>query len=546
MKKTSVFYLLLIQIIKKHRLLTGVLLSAIVLSVLLALIPPLLLEKIVNLIANHQEIEWSLAVGYFIILALSCLFEALKESMITVFGQQATYSIRSMMSQKLNRLPASYYTLQAPGIVASYFVNDVNAVESLFSSGALSILADALKLIGILIMIFTKSIGLGILLLIATPFLYGMTRSFQKKILKAQLDHLDAVAKANQQIPEAVSNIRTISMLNQKKYILKRFEGCIDQSFYALQKANFYDAIYSPIIITTNAVMIALVMIAAASNSQLQSFFALSAGAASAMIAYVTQFFEPLESIGMEIQNIQSAASGIERITAFLNEPEQDFNGIKTKEASLYAVELDEVSFRYKKEDKWILNHYSLKIQEGETVILAGRTGAGKSTIIKLIEGLYHPEQGKVLLYGQNPCALSQNDRRKLLGIVEQLFHWIKGTVKDQITLQDSSITLSQVQKALETVGLWDKVEKLEKGVDTLCTDTLFSQGQIQLLSIARAIVLEPKLLLLDEITANLDVQTEQMVLAALNKAIENRTMISVSHRLYGCFKGHRERIVYL
>lgn len=546
MKKKNVFLLLLVQMMKKHTFLCGILLISVLFSVLFALIPPLLLEQIIDALTNYEEIGMGLIMGYFISFALSCLFEALKESMITIFGQQATYSIRLMMGEKCNRLPASYYVLEAPGTISSYFVNDVNAIESLFSSGALSILADALKLIGILMMIFFKSQGLGVLLVLITPFLFWLTRSFQKRMLKAQMNHLEAVAKANQQIPEAISNIRTISMLNQKKYILKRFEGCIDESFYALQKANFYDAIYSPIIITINSVIIALVMVFASSNGQFQTFFALSAGAASAIVSYVTQYFEPLENIGMEIQNIQAATSGIKRISAFLNEPELYFDKNQIEEETVYAVELKDVFFRYQKENKWILSQYSLKIKEGESVVLAGRTGAGKSTIIKLVEGLYEPNQGKVLVYGKNPCILTEKERRQLLGIVEQQFHWIKGTIKDQITLQDDTISQSQVQKALEIVGLWDIVNQFEKGMDTLFTETLFSQGQIQLLSIARAIVLEPKLLLLDEITANMDCQTEQMVLDALNRAIENRTMISVSHRLYQSLKGHHQRIVYL
>lgn len=549
MKKQSIFISLLIQMVKEHRLLVGILFFAIVFSVLFALIPPLLLERIVDALTNKENVKMLLVLAYFINVVLSCLFDVLKESMITIFGQQVTYSVRLMMSEKLNRLPASYYTLHAPGVIASYFVNDANAIESLFSSGALSILADALKLIGILVMIFTRSQGLGFLLLAITPLLYWLTRCFQKKILKAQLTHFNAVAKANQQIPEAINNLRTISMLNQKKYVLKRFESQVDESFYALQKANFYDAIYSPIILTINSIMIALVMVFASMNSQLQAFFALSAGAASALIAYVTQFFEPLESIGMEIQNIQAAASGIKRISSFLNEPElvNELNLCAYKnEKSDYAVEFDDVSFKYKEEERWILNHYSLKVKEGETVVLAGRTGAGKSTIMKLIEGLYMPNQGKVLIYGENPCSLEDKKYRQLLGIVEQQFHWIKGTVKDQITLQDATITEEKVKKALETVGLWDMINQLEEGLNTICTEKLFSQGQVQLLSIARAIVLEPKLLLLDEITANLDVQTEQLVLNALNKATENRTMISVSHRLYESLKGDNERIVYL
>ena len=194
-------------------------------------------------------------------------------------------------------------------------------------------------------------------------------------------------------------------------------------------------------------------------------------------------------------------------------------------------VELKDVTFGYGERN--ILNNLSFRVKEGEQVTLAGRTGAGKSTIFKLLLGLYEPQKGKVWIDGKPASEIPDQEKRKLFGYVEQSFHRVPGTVKEQITLYDSSLTMEDVREAAVVAGLDDTIQNLEKGYDTECSPELFSQGQWQLLSIARAVAGEPRILLLDEITANLDAETEEMVLRALKSASEGRTVISISHRVY-------------
>ena len=182
-------------------------------------------------------------------------------------------------------------------------------------------------------------------------------------------------------------------------------------------------------------------------------------------------------------------------------------------------------------ESQVILNDVSLQIKKGERVTLSGRTGAGKSTIFKLLLGLYEPQKGKVLIWGVPSVDLPDAKKRKVFGYVEQSFHMVPGSVKDQITLYDAKISDTDVKKAAELTGLAKTIEALPDQYDTICTQDLFSQGQWQLLSIARAAAAEPEILLLDEITANLDAETEKMVLNALQRVSKNRTVISISHR---------------
>ena len=521
--------------IRASKALSALLLAAIAGSVLFALLPPLVLEQIVDALAERRQVTVSLAAGYFLLVAASGLLDAAKESLITVFGQKVTHRVRSAMSAKLLRLPAAYYIEKEPGVTASRFVNDVNTVDSLFASGVISMAADVCRLFSILLVIFTRSTGLGLLLLAAAPLLFWMTRVFQKRMLAAQLESRVAVGRTNQQIPETLKNIRTIRVFHREDYMQRRYGDAIEQGYRAQERSNFYDAVYSPIVVTVSALLVGIVMAASAQGGAARSFFGMSAGTAAALIAYVGSFFDPLESIGMEIQNIQSAVAGVRRINEFLREPERE-KGAKAPGSvptGVPAVQLSGVSFSYGKGEREILRDFDLTVQEGESVLLAGRTGAGKSTLVKLILGLYEPEAGQVRVFGTPPAGIPEAEKRRWFGYVEQQFRPVPGTVGDQVSLQDPQVSEEQIRKALVTVGLWDTVQSLPEGINTPCGEGLFSQGQLQLLSIARAIVLEPKLLLLDEITANLDSKTEAQVLVALQAASLHRTVLSISHRLY-------------
>ena len=518
--------------IREHRGLSILLVITIVLSILFSLLPPLVLEEIVDTLTAGNRILLSMAVGYFSIVAVSGLLDAAKESLITAFGQKVTHQIRSAMSEKLNRLPASYFIEREPGVTASRFVNDVNTVDNLFTSGIISMAADLCKLISILIIIFTKSIGLGLLLLVVTPLLFWLTRQFQKRMLKAQMENRVAVGRTNQQIPETLKNMRTVRVLHQEKYMLNRYGDTIEQGYRAQERSNFYDAIYSPIVVSVSSLLIGIVMAASAQSGAVQVFFGMTAGTAAAVIAYVSSFFSPLESIGMEIQNVQSAVAGVQRINEFLREPEPAKNQDQDRAENI-AVQISDLCFRYHDRDREIFQNFNLSVTEGESVILAGRTGAGKSTLVKLIAGLYQPQQGSVRVFGRPPESLSEQEKRRWFGYVEQQFHMVSGTVGDQVSLFDPLVSDAHIRHALDMVGLGEIVGHLPEGIHTPCTESLFSQGQFQLLAIARAVVLDPKILLLDEITANLDAQTEAMVLSALRTASRDRTVISVSHRLY-------------
>lgn len=537
MKNKSVGKVIL-NTIKEKWLLTAGIAITVVGAIVMALFPPLILAKIIDTITSGTMPTFYMVLMYFGFLLVTGLMESARETFLTVFGQKITHSLRSALMYKYSCLTTSGLTSQEPGTVVSRFVGDADTVENLFTSGIISMFADACKIISIVAVIWFKNKGLAIMLLVILPFLFVFTRIIQKNMLAAQIENRRAVGMASGHVPETLHNIRTIHTLGKENYMAQRYDEYICESYTAIEKNNFYDALYSPVILILNAIVVAVVMLFSASDNQsVLTFFGMSAGTAVAVINYISQIFAPVENLGMEIQTIQSAIAGVHRINEFF---ELDEFSVKK---DLYIVEntamaadsdvlvdFNNVTFSYD-DDKNVVENLSFSIKKGEQVTLSGRTGAGKSTIFKLLLGLYDPDNGSVLIAGQKATAIPDSEKRKVYGYVEQTFHMVPGTVKDQITLYDTLITDEDVIEAAKTVGLHDAIMELENGYDTICKPEDFSQGQWQLLSIARAAAAKPELLLLDEITANLDADTEKNVLDALNRVSKNRTVISISHR---------------
>lgn len=537
--------------IRRHLLLAALILLSTAVSVITALIPPVILGRIVDRLSRSQDISLLMILSYFGLILISGVFESGRESLLVIFGQKVTHTLRSALCAKLQKLPADCFVKTQPGVTASRFVGDVDTVEELFTSGIISMFADLCKVISLFVMIFLRSKGLALVLGLVLPLIYVFTRAVQKRMLRAQIDNRAAQGRVTAMVPETIHSIRTIHTLGCEDFMRKRYSSGVLQSYRAVERTNFYDAVYSPVINIISAAVIALIyLLAASGRPSVQAFFGMSVGGAVTIVSWVSQIFAPLDSIGMEIQTIQSAAAGVHRIDEFLAQPERPAKEEAPQAAdarprkpaasaenadttaAMPAILLSHVTFRYA-DGEDVLRDLSLRVDKGERVYLSGRTGAGKSTIFKLILGLYPANEGQVLVNGQDAYRIPDSAHRKIFGYVEQSFRMVPGNIRDQITLFDPAVTQAMVSAAAETVGLDAVIEKLEKGYDTPCREDLFSQGQWQLLSIARAVAADPEILLLDEITANLDAETELTVLHALSRASANRTVLSISHRLY-------------
>lgn len=602
---------MILLVMRKHLLLVMGIAGSVCGAILLSLVPPMILARIIDGLTTQRMAGFAWIVAYFGLLALTGLMESAREGLLIIFGQKMTHTLRSGLMEKLVHLKADDISRQEPGSVVSRFVGDVDTVENLFTSGIVSMFADVCRIVSILVVIWFKNRGLSMILLILLPFLLVFTRYVQKNMLISQLQNRKAVSRASGHVPETLRNIRTIHCLSRESYMERKYDEYLGDSYRAMERTNFYDAVYSPVVLILNAIVVACVMLLSASGSpRVLTLFGMSAGTAVAVMNYISQIFTPVESLGMEIQTIQSAVAGIHRIDEFfsleelpereellereelpekeelpaieeLSEKEElpkreelsgkeellereelpsmeDLSGKEElpkreelpeleelskkewipegnrfpeqrKENGEAFVEFRDVTFGY--DERKILKQLSFQVKQGERVTLMGRTGAGKSTILKLLLGLYEPQEGEVRIQGIAASNIPDGDKRRIFGYVEQSFHMVPGSVKDQITLFDPVITDQAVKNVASLTGLQDTIEALPDGYDTICTPELFSQGQWQLLSIARAAVASPRLLLLDEITANLDAETEKEVLQALKRVSGERTVISISHR---------------
>lgn len=495
-----------------------------------SLVPPLLLGRVVDRLAGGLPLTALAALLYFGALALEGILSGAQESLLVLSGQKMTHALRSEMSRKLMLLPADTLVSQNPGEIAARFSGDVDAVEALFTSGIIRMAADACRILSIMAVIAVKNAGLALILLLVLPLFAVFTRHVQKRTLAAQLDNRRAVAAVSGQVPETLRNIRTIRLLGLEDYMERRYDRRIGESYAAVERTNFYDAIYSPVVLLLNAAVVGAVMLLSASGkAEILTLFGMSVGTSVTVIGCISRIFAPIESLGTEIQTIQSAMAGVKRIDAFLAQPERAVPEERGS-AARGDVVLSHVTFGYG--DKHVLSDFSMAVKQGEQVTLVGRTGAGKSTVFKLLLGLYPPESGSVTVGGRDVSEIADGERRACIGCVEQHFSRVPGTVLDQITLGDARITEEMAKNAARLAGIDTAIASLPEGYDTVCTDGLFSQGERQLLAIARAAAADPAVLLLDEITANLDAQTEARVLEALRRASEGRTVLSVSHRV--------------
>lgn len=527
----------IIKVLKENIKYDILLIIAIAGVVAVSLIPPQILKHIVdnNLVPKTSNGLLQLAVAYLCVLMFVGIFEFTKEALLTILGQKITKSIRLDMMKKLEKINTVFFSSNSSGSVVSRFTNDVEAINSLFTSGIIGMVIDSFKIIGIIVSIWFFSSALGLITLLILPFIYGITRLFQKRMLKAQIENRVLVAKVNNHISESIKNVQMIKSFSKESYMEKNYKNYLLDNYKTVEKVNFYDAIFSPIIQITRSVIIAIIVVLSAKQL---NFLGISLGMVAASIELISNLFDPIENLGMELQNIQQAISGIQRVNEFYSLPEDD---IKNKTLTANEIipdrcdvnlSFNNLSFNYENGSD-ILQNINVRIKPQEKVTFVGRTGVGKTTLFKLVMGLLKPTSGSITINGTDVYEIPNSEKRRIFGYVDQSFHMIKGTVADQISLLDENITREEIENAIDFVGLTDYVLSLEKGFDTEVTSgALFSQGQKQLLAIARAIVTDPPVLLLDEITANLDSITEDNIVSVLQKASSAHTILSISHRL--------------
>jgi len=537
-----------LKIIRKNILLDILLLVAVVGVILSSLAPPQILKIIVdmNLVPRDGDGLISRAALYLGVLVLIGVFDFLKGAILTTAGQKVSCDIMRSLMKKLGRIDAQYFSSTSTGTVVSRFTNDVDAINTMFTGGIVGMVIDLLKTVGIVASIWMFSMRLGILTLLLLPVIFVLMRVMQKSMLAAQMRSRVLIARINNHIAESVSSFRMIKSFGREAYMEKTYREHLRDNYKTVEEINFFDSIFSPAVQLVRAIVIAAVVVLSADQLKLSG---LTVGMVAASIELISNLFAPIETLGMELQNIQQAISGIRRVNEFSELKEEAPKDEKIRAAEVIrggevAIGFAGVSFSYD-EDRNVLENISLTLHPREKVTFIGRTGVGKTTLFRLVMGLMKPSSGSITVNGYDVFEIPHSEKRKIFGYVDQDFSLIPGTVADQVSLGDPLIDRENIRAALEMVGLHEYVSSLENGMDTDAGGKqLFSQGQKQLLSIARAVVSNPPVLLLDEMTAGLDSITEEKIVAALQRISENHTILSISHRLKSMIES--DRIVIL
>lgn len=528
------------SVMGKHKGLVTGLFVLIVLVVVVSLTPAQLLRIIIDQNLNGRTTDGLgiLIATYLLVLLLIGGLDFIKGWMLSSIGQMVIRRTRSEMMAKTERISLRFFTDYSAGEVTSRFTTDAESINTLFADGVISMVIDSLKIVGILISILMFSWKLALLTLCLIPIVYVVTRTFQKNMKKAQMDNLVQLGKVSGHITESIENVQMVKLFSKEDYMEEEYGKKLKANYATRQKVNFYDSAYAPVIQMIKAAAITVVILL---SSKYTGVLGISAGMLAASLQLISDLLLPIESLGMEFQNIQQGLSGITRINEFLGMKEEEkdesltLGDIFGKEG--VSVTFENVSFSYEEGQK-ILDEISFRAEPHTSVTLAGRTGVGKTTLMNMMMGFLEPDQGHVWINGYEACRIPDQMKKNIFGYVEQAFQFVPGTVKDQITLGNPDISMSRVIEVCKFVGMHDYISEFPEGYETdLGVESSstggrsFSYGQQQLLSIARALVYNPPVLLLDEITENLDSATENHVIGVLNRACEDRTIISISHR---------------
>jgi ATP-binding cassette, subfamily B, multidrug efflux pump len=528
---------------------------SVLLGAVLELAPPLLVQKIVDgqLVLGQSEGLLSIAALYLGATAAVQVMGFLTEYLTATIAQGVLRRLRVRLFSHLLTLPMSYYDRTPLGDTISRCTADVETVSTLFttavagavasSGGVASGTSGATVLLGVvrLATIAAAMVALSPLLsmVAALPVVpvVLVTRSFQVRVRDAERASRQAVGLQNTHLQETLGGVEVIRALGSEAAFIARFREALRDGVAAYNRATVYSALYIPLVVIVSALAMALVLWVGVAGQGLLASLNISLGTLTAFVLLLQRFFVPIMTLGNEWQTVQAALAGLERIFQVLALPSAHPVPRSPRQAlsrSDSAVEMRQVVFGYLP-NRPVLHGVSLVAQPGEHIVLVGRTGAGKSSVLHLLGGLYSPWSGTVRVAGADPTLLTDDQRRRAMGAVQQVVQLFRGTVFDNLTLGDRSGSRDAVQRAAAIAGADAFIQALPQGYATLLGGGVqLSAGQRQLLALTRALVWDPAVLLLDEATAAVDSASEAAVRAAIRAAVigSGRTVLTVAHRL--------------
>jgi ATP-binding cassette subfamily B protein len=504
----------------------------------LELVPALLIQRVVDDHLAIRQADGLLVLGLLYLGATlgAQILNAGAVYLTAVVAQGALHAVRMRLVEHFHRVPLRYYDETPLGDVISRCTADVETVDTLFSTGVITLVANLLRLLTAAVAMALLSPTLTLVALLVVPPLLGITRLFQVRVRAAERDNRRAVGRLNTDLQETLSGVDVIRAFGREATFIARFRSALRESLATSNRATVYNALYSPLMALLAASMVALLLWAG--TGSLAASWGISVGTLTAFVLLFQRFFEPITSLGDDWQTVQSALSGIERISEVLALPPEARPAPQPQAPHQDAIVLHDIVFGY--HDRPVLHRLSFQVRAGQHVALVGRTGAGKSSALHLIGGLYEPWAGTVHVAGRDPRTLDEDERRHVVGVVPQQVQLFSGTVRENLTLGDESVPDAAIKRAATIAGAAAFIRALPQGYDTILSGAgrsggaQLSAGQRQLLALARALVWNPAVLLLDEATAAIDSASDAALWAALRADVagHGRAVLTVAHRL--------------
>ena len=512
----------IINYFKKHFLVFLLTLFVIAASTALSLAPPQVLRIIVDNILPDKNASKLLiyAVFYMLLFIAIGLINFLKEVLLVIVSQGVGKTIRMNMLDKIHKLSYITFSHLDSGTLEAYFSNDVEEINTLITSGVISMAIDAFKMIGIVVSIFIFSYLFGIITLLVIPVIVLFTMWIRKRMYKAQAANRALEGNVNNLVLENLDNVRTIKSFRTYDSALEKYNKVLDNHFKTNQLANTYDAIFSPIMQILKTVLIVLIICLSSAD---MSLFGMTVGMLVSSIDLITNLFTPIENLGMELQTIQKSMAAISRINEYFSLDEDDAKQNYDIDLKNVKLEYKDVSFSYDGIHN-VIENFNLTLTNNDRLVLKGKSGSGKSTLFKLAYGLIKPTKGEVTINGIPTYLMNDDVKRRVFGIVYQDYFFSGLSIKDEITLCND-ISDDEVYNVLHQVGL-DRITDIHKTL--VVTD--YSTGELSLFNIARAIILDSKILFLDEMNAKIDSLSAKRIIDVIDEVSKDKLVMSINH----------------
>lgn len=501
-------------------------------NLVLLLLRPYLTKQVIDLgfATNDITVIEYYAVIYGLTIIGSVLFIFVENYFLKSFGQKIIYNIRAIIFQKiLHKSHDEFYKLPI-GNWVTRITNDVESLRTLYTDVLLNLASSGLMIIGILAFMYAINVPLAIIMTILLPIMGVIIWVFQKFSRKAFRQVRRSVAASNASIKELLNYIVIVKSYGGEREIEERY-NTVNKGFL---EAGLFEvttfSIFRPLV--DGLFFVALIVIFTTTN--LIDSIA-DAGTVFAFIQYMDRFFQPLKDIADKYNSLQSALAGAERLVPLLEEKERNMVDEVPKELiPVESIEFDHVWFSYENNDVYALQDFTLHIKAGDFTGIVGPSGSGKSTLLSLLMGIYKPTKGSIYINGIDISKYDSSVLRHLMGYVFQQAYLFKGSIKDNLTLFDNSISHDEMVKAAKQVNLDSMIEQLPEGYNTPVgyLGSLLSDGQKQLLAFGRTLIRNIPILLLDEATANIDSHTEKQIQASIENIRGSKTIVSIAHRL--------------